>query len=101
MNTLIQQLNDILSDWCKMFDPLHAVPLTLSQNVKGEVFLIGKQVFLFPDAVLEKALFDAETIRFSFDFDRFFVIKICWPEEESPAISGVFFGYGNADEATF
>ena len=93
MNTLIAQLNDILSDWCKMFDPLHTVPLTLSQNDRGEAFLLGKQVFLFPDAVLENVLFDAETIRFSFDLDRFFMIKIDWPEEEPPVVGSVFWGY--------
>lgn len=71
MNTLIHQLNEIFSDWRKMFDPLHAVEFTLSQNDRGEVFLNEKQIFLFPGAVLKKAAFDAETICISFDLDRF------------------------------
>ena len=65
--------------------PIHAVSLSFSQDDGEGLLLAGKQVFLFLDAVLEKAMYDAETIRYSFDLDRCFEISFCWHEAKTTA----------------
>lgn len=97
MTTLILQMNSILSDWCKQYDPLRALPLSFTMNERGEVFLSQRRLLLSPNLVLTEARYDAEYIRFSFNNNRYLEISIHWPEDAPQRLEGILWGYELTD----
>ena len=95
MSELLAQMNRVLEDWCIQFDPLHCLSLSFTEGDRGEVYLGQQQVFLFPNLTLQEALYDIDTIRFTFDHNRFLEITISWPEDLPQQVDQIRWGYHN------
>ena len=86
-------MNSILTDGRKQYDPLDVLLLSFTVNERGEVSLAQRRLRISSNLCLTEVRYDAETIRFSFDNNRYLEISICWPEGKPQQMDQICWGY--------
>lgn len=95
MGTLVHQMNHILAEWKNQFDVFSAVQLEFSMNEAGEMCLNGLKLPFEDGLFLENASTGPKMIKFHFSGSRCLLVGISWPEDGTPCLQYVYFGYAN------
>ena len=95
MKDIISQLNDILSQWRDqfVFFEKEKVWLLFSENGEGELCLNEMDFCFAENLQLESVKYDIERISIRLNKNRIINIHMAWPEDKTPYVKSVFFGY--------
>lgn len=96
MKEMIEKMNKVLTDWKNQFDLTVAAELEFDTNETGTLCLNKVAIHLPKELQLASSAFDGENIKFYFTNTRKLLnIGMGWPEDGTPYVDTVRFGYAN------
>ena len=94
MEDLVKSMNAVLTEWKKEYDLTQSVSMDFMFNpAEQRLYFKDRAIAFVDDEALEAVEISAEHIIFMLPGKRRIYVNIVWPEDETPYVSSVLFGY--------